>query len=86
MWDAKVEGNTLIMKYTSPNGEEGYPGNLSVTVCFSISADNQLCVVFKATTDKHTIVNMTNHSYFNLAGHVSKTFLFSLFLILSYST
>jgi len=58
----------LVFSYLSPDGEEGYPGNLSVLVSFSLSDDNALSIVYEAGTDKDCPVSLTNHSYFNLAG------------------
>jgi aldose 1-epimerase len=72
IWDAKVvassEGPALELRYLSRDGEEGYPGNLSLTALYTLTADNGLKLEYTATTDQDTVVNLTQHSYFNLAG------------------
>jgi aldose 1-epimerase len=69
VWTAKPIGNnSLQLMYLSKNGEEGYPGNLSVTVIYTLTVNNELRIDYSATTDKDTVLNLTNHSYFNLAG------------------
>ena len=73
VWDAvqtDKDQPTLTLKYLSKDGEEGYPGNLSVTVKFTLTDSNALNIDYTATTDKNTPVNLTNHSYFNLSGDV----------------
>lgn len=79
VWDAKgilgEKGPGLILSYVSKDGEEGYPGNLSVRVTYVWTDDAELCIHYFATTDKATPVNLTNHTYFNLAGPGTGTIL-----------
>lgn len=66
---------SLTLHRVSPDGEEGFPGNLDVTVQFTLTDDNELKIEYTATTDKDTVLNLTNHSYFNLSGPGSGTIL-----------
>lgn len=70
VWECHVEGEQLKMSYTSIDGEEGYPGTVKVDAVYHLNEDNELLLHYTATTDKTTIINMLNHVYFNLAGHV----------------
>jgi aldose 1-epimerase len=72
VWSAKpgesADGPQLVLHYVSKDGEEGFPGNLDVTATFTLTHDNALRLEYTATTDKDTVVNLTHHGYFNLAG------------------
>ena len=73
LWDAFIVDDNgtekLELRYLSRDGEEGYPGNLSVRVLYSLTQDNGVSIEYFAETDQDTVVNLTNHAYFNLAGH-----------------
>ncbi|MDB5022159.1 MAG: galactose mutarotase [Pedobacter sp.] len=74
VWDGKlVDDHTLELTYLSKDGEAGYPGNLQVKVTYTLGEDNSLKVAYTASTDKPTVINLTNHSYFNLNGAGDKT-------------
>jgi len=68
LWDATIEGESLVLNYLSKDGEEGFPGNLKVELVYSWSETNELSLEITAKTDKTTPVNITNHAYFNLNG------------------
>ncbi|MDR0743887.1 MAG: galactose mutarotase [Tannerella sp.] len=69
VWDAEqIDAQTLKLTYLSKDKEAGFPGNLNVTVIYKLTDDNAVDIRYEATTDKPTVVNLTNHSYFNLSG------------------
>ncbi len=68
LWTAREMPNGIELTYLSKDGEEGYPGNLTSKVTYTLTADNGLRIDYSAATDKDTVLNLTNHSYFNLAG------------------
>ncbi len=65
---AGEQGRSVTLRHRSPDGDEGYPGTLDVQVVYSLSEENDLFIEYAASTDKPTVVNLTNHAYFNLAG------------------
>lgn len=75
LWDVTpIEGicqDSLILKLDSPDGEENYPGNLKIMVTYTFTDDDELIIRYEAVSDKDTLCNLTNHSYFNLAGEAS---------------
>ena len=74
IWDTEaIDGDepTLKLHVLSPDGDEGYPGNLDVTVTYTLTKENGLSIRYEATTDKATPINLTNHTYFNLGGYNS---------------
>nr|MCR5608016.1 galactose mutarotase [Lachnospiraceae bacterium] len=68
VWQCKESDDALVFSRISPDMEENYPGNLNVTVTYQLTKDNELIIDYKAISDKDTIVNLSNHSYFNLNG------------------
>lgn len=79
VWQAKPfeneQGVGIVFTHTSPDGDQGYPGNLTVKVTYTLNNQNELTFDYEATTDKPTIVNLTQHTYFNLAGASDGTIL-----------
>lgn len=75
VWDSEIitgkDNKSLLLSYFSKDMEEGYPGNLKVQVTYSLTEENELVINYFAVSDKDTVINLTNHAYFNLAGHSS---------------
>ncbi|MDD9957862.1 MAG: galactose mutarotase [Gammaproteobacteria bacterium] len=73
IWEPETFSSTtdsrLVLTTFSPDGEEGYPGRVDVTVSYTLNDENQLIIDYSASTDKATVINLTNHAYFNLEGH-----------------
>lgn len=75
MWNGQLKDDKLAMTLVSPDGEENYPGNLTLTVTYGWSEDNELSILYEATCDQDTIVNFTSHGYFNLNGEGANSIL-----------
>ncbi len=75
VWKARKMNDAIRFTIDIPDGENGYPGTMKVTVVYSLKADNSLVIDYTATTDQPTVVNLTNHVYFNLSGDPSRTIL-----------
>lgn len=74
VWEVvEAEPNRVALKYVSPNGDQGYPGKLTVTATYALEGEGRLAIEYRATTDAPTIVNLSNHAYWNLAGEGSGT-------------
>ena len=82
VWDkVSVNDSSLCLKYVSPDGENGFPGTLTVKVTYTLTHNHALEVAYEATTDKPTVVNLTNHSFFNISGDASTTVLSQLLYV-----
>ncbi|MGG1397275.1 aldose epimerase family protein [Bacillus salipaludis] len=75
VWDAEIIEDGVRFSYFSPDGEEGYPGNLQIRVTYILTNDNELKINYEAQTDEKTLLTVTNHSYFNLSGNLKRDIL-----------
>lgn len=79
IWNSSVETKAdevhIVFSHISPDGEEGFPGNLKMNVMYSLNNENEIVLSYEGVSDKKTIVNLTNHSYFNLSGNLKRTIL-----------
>ena len=74
MWSVKEEDDThVVFMLVSPDGDQGFPGEVKIEVSYTVTEENELKIHYYAIPDQDTLLNMTNHSYFNLAGHASGT-------------
>ncbi len=71
LWDAKTGDDNVVFTYHSPDMENGFPGNFDISVTYTLTEDNEIRIDYDGVSDKKTLINMTNHTYFNLAGHDS---------------
>lgn len=69
LWDAEILENGVKFSLEAPDGDMGFPGNLKVSLTYTLTDDNAISLAYHGTTDRAALINMTNHSYFNLAGH-----------------
>lgn len=75
LWNAEILPNGVRFQRLSPDGECGFPGNLRISVCYLLGPDNSLRIRYEGVSDRKTIINLTNHSFFNLAGHDARSVL-----------
>jgi Galactose mutarotase and related enzymes len=68
LWESERNENQVKNTYTSPDGENGYPGNLNVETCYTLNDNNEIVIEYSAISDADTVINLTNHAYFNLVG------------------
>lgn len=68
LWEGEIQGNKVVFRLFSPDGEEGYPGNMDISVSYEFTEENALTLTYDAVCDSDTVCNLTNHSYFNLDG------------------
>lgn len=74
MWKAtRITPSSITLNYLSPDGENGFPGNLDVSVTYTVTEDNALDIRYEATTDKPTVLNLCNHSFFNISGNLNQS-------------
>ena len=76
VWDVvSVAENSIVLHYIAPDGQDGFPGNLDITMTYTLTPENEFRVDYRATTDKTTVVNLSHHSFFNLKGEAGGTIL-----------
>ena len=82
VWDAtQPDDSTLVLNLASPDGDAGFPGNVDIRVTYTLRSDSALAIRYEATTDRPTVLNLTNHTYFNLSGHPENDILSELVYI-----